>query len=265
MNIKEYFTRGKVNDSKNEDGIFIGHKIIAVVDGVTSKTSNLYNGFKSGKIAKDIIIKALENVKPEQSCEETLLYINSELNRYHRHLGLTNEWFSAQIIIYNDHYKEIWNFGDCNCMINGIFHNHDKLYDGITSNTRALYDNILLRNGFTTEQLLQNDYGAKYIEPLLQKQYLFDNDSTSTYGYPVLNGKGIHLEHIIKYKVKENDEIVLASDGYPIIKPTLAESEAYLKDILERDPLCIKEFITMKGLVPGNNSYDDRAYVRFIV
>ena len=85
------------------------------------------------------------------------------------------------------------------------------------------------------------------------------------YGYPVLNGRGIHLEHIIKYKVKVGDEIVLASDGYPVIKPTLEQSETYLKTILERDPLCIKEFITMKGLVPGNNSYDDRAYVRFIV
>ena len=44
MIIKEYFTRGKVDDLKNEDGIFIGHGIIAVIDGVTSKTSNLYKG-----------------------------------------------------------------------------------------------------------------------------------------------------------------------------------------------------------------------------
>ena len=110
MIIKEYFTRGKVDDLKNEDGIFIGHGIIAVIDGVTSKTSNLYKGQKSGKIAKDIILKALENLKPEHTCEQALLYINSELNRYHKSLGQNNEWFSAQIIIYNDHYKEIWNF-----------------------------------------------------------------------------------------------------------------------------------------------------------
>ena len=264
MKIKEYFTKGKIDDIKNEDGIFIGHRIIAVIDGVTSKTDNLYNGFKSGKVAKDIIMRALENIKPEQTFENVLLYLNSELNRYHKVIGKDNEWFGAQIIMYNDYYKEIWNFGDCNCMINGVFHNHDKVYDGITSNARALYNNILLRSGFTEKQLLENDYGAHYIQPLLKKQYLFDNDD-SMYGYPVLNGKGIHLKHIIKYKVKDNDEIVLASDGYPVIKSTLKESEEYLNNILTNDPLCIKEFISTKGLDLGNNSYDDRTYVRFII
>jgi len=73
MKIKEYFTCGKINDENNEDGLFISEKIIAVIDGVTTKTNNLYNGFKSGKIAKDIIINALEDIKPEQSMEDTLL------------------------------------------------------------------------------------------------------------------------------------------------------------------------------------------------
>ena len=50
MEIKEYFLEGKINNIKNEDGIFIGKNIIAVIDGVTSKTDNLYNGFKSGKV-----------------------------------------------------------------------------------------------------------------------------------------------------------------------------------------------------------------------
>ena len=265
MEIKEYFTKGKKSELTNEDGIFISNKIVAVIDGVTSKTSNLYNGFKSGKIAKDIILKALDNVEPEKSCEETILYINSELNKYHKSLGKDNEYFSAQIIIYNDYHKEIWNIGDCNCMINGIFHKHNKLYDEITANARALYNNILLQSGFTEKQLLENDYGSHYIEPLLQKQYLYDNNVASTYGYPLLNGKEIHLEHVIKYKVKTGDEIILASDGYPIIKSTLEESEDYLSQILEKDPLCIKEFICEKGLTPGNNSYDDRTYIRFII
>lgn len=265
MKIKEYFTKGKINDLVNEDGIFIGNKIIAVVDGVTSKTNNLYNGYKSGKIAKDIIVKALQDINPEQPFEEVLLYINNKLNNYHKLLGKDNEYFSAQIIMYNDYYKEIWNFGDCNCMINGVLYNHNKLYDEITANARALYNNLLLKSGYTEKQLIENDLGAKYIEPLLKKQYLYDNDINSCYGYPVLNGKEIHFEHIQKYKVNTNDEIVLTSDGYPTIKKTLKESEEYLKHILETDPLCIKEFIGVKGLKLENSSYDDRTYIRFIV
>lgn len=264
MQIKEYFIKGKVDTKHNEDGLYINDGIIAVIDGVTSKTKNLYQGFKSGKIAKDIIMQALKSIKVEMTAKETLEYINSELKRYQYLLG-PNEYFSAQIIIYNDYYKEIWNFGDCNCMINGIFHNHDKLYDDITSQARALYNTILLKNGYTKEQLLEHDYGAEYIKPLLQYQYLFNNDINSSYGYPVLDGNDIHLEQLITYKVKPSDEIVLASDGYPIIKPTLTESEEYLKNLLKQDPLCIEQFISTKGLNPGNNSYDDRVYVRFII
>ena len=59
-------------------------------------------------------------------------------------------------------------------------------------------------------------------------------------------------------------EIVLASDGYPFLKPTLADSEAALAHLIATDPQCIREFIATKGLVGGNRSFDDRTYVRFV-
>ena len=265
MQIKEYFTEGKKDKLTNEDGIFIGKGIIAVIDGVTSKTNNLYEGCKSGKIAKDIILKELNNIDFRSSFEDVLKHLNNKLKEYHNLYGKQDEYFSAQIIMYNDYFKEIWNFGDCSCMINGVYHSHDKLYDEITSKARALYNNLMLKQGFTVVDLQKDDLGAKYIEPLLKNQYRYDNDINSPYGYPVLNGKDIHFEHIIKYSVKDSDEIILASDGYPIIKPTLEESEEYLKDILINDPLCINKFVTTKGLKENYKSYDDRTFVRFIV
>ena len=50
-----------------------------------------------------------------------------------------------------------------------------------------------------------------------------------------------------------SSEIVLASDGYPFLKPTLAASEAALA-----------EQIATKGIVEGNKSFDDRTYIRFV-
>lgn len=265
MVIKEYFLEGKINNTKNEDGIYIGKDIIAVIDGVTSKTNNLYNGFKSGKVAKDILLQALEKVTSDMNMEDTLNFLNAELKKHYDLHGKEKEYFSAQIIIYNDYYKEIWNFGDCNCSINGKFHNHDKLYDRITSNARALYNSILLETGHNTNQLLACDLGSTYIEPLLANQYMYDNNINSIYGYPILNGQEIHTEQAIKYSVKPGDEIIFATDGYPVIRKTLKESEEYLKSVLNDDPLCIHKFVNMKGLVPGNNSFDDRAYIRFII
>ena len=56
--------------------------------------------------------------------------------------------------------------------------------------------------------------------------------------------------------------VVLASDGYPRILPTLAASEEALAGLLAADPLCIGPLCGTKGVRPGNVSFDDRAYVR---
>ena len=58
-------------------------------------------------------------------------------------------------------------------------------------------------------------------------------------------------------------EIVLASDGYPRLFPSLAETEAFLAKLLEEDPLCYKQYRSTKGRYAGNISFDDRAYLRF--
>ena len=44
--------------------------------------------------------------------------------------------------------------------------------------------------------------------------------------------------------------------------PTLCESEAALARQIERDPQNVSEFIATKGIVEGNCSFDDRAYIR---
>jgi len=55
----------------------------------------------------------------------------------------------------------------------------------------------------------------------------------------------------------------MASDGYPFLKRTLADSEKLLQTHLHNDPQNINEYIATKGLVDGNVSFDDRSYIRF--
>jgi glycerophosphoryl diester phosphodiesterase len=57
-------------------------------------------------------------------------------------------------------------------------------------------------------------------------------------------------------------EIVLATDGYPFLKPTLAESEAALRELLRKDPMLVTLYQATKGIMQGNCSFDDRAYLR---
>ena len=47
--------------------------------------------------------------------------------------------------------------------------------------------------------------------------------------------------------------------------PTLKESESLLAHQRETDPLNIGQFKATKAFVQGNNSFDDRTYIRFEV
>ena len=58
-------------------------------------------------------------------------------------------------------------------------------------------------------------------------------------------------------------EIILASDGYPVLKPTLQQSERELEYIMREDPQCCRLYESTKGLKSGNKSFDDRTYIRF--
>lgn len=62
--------------------------------------------------------------------------------------------------------------------------------------------------------------------------------------------------------VKASNSVVLASDGYPTLLPTLKESEKALAHHLIDDPQNIGEFVATKGLVEGNVSFDDRTYIK---
>lgn len=62
MRIIESYMRGKYADqSLCEDGVFIGSRIVAVIDGATSHGKLLWNGGRSGRFAKEVLSKFLRD------------------------------------------------------------------------------------------------------------------------------------------------------------------------------------------------------------
>ena len=79
----------------------------------------------------------------------------------------------------------------------------------------------------------------------------------------MLDGFPVPREGVRIFPVPEDvDSVVLATDGYPVLRGTLEDSEAELAALLRRDPLLIREFRSTKAARPGCASFDDRAYVR---
>lgn len=269
MKIIEQTVVGKKSDpGLCEDGLFINEDFIAVVDGATAKgTYEWEYGKTSGVVAKEIILDYLGSV-PRDISPTGLL--NEITNRIYEKIIVTGlkdskiDYSRASIIIYSRYHNEIWNYGDCQCMVNGNSYKHKKKIDNLLSELRSFVIQSLIINGTTEEELRNKDLGREFILPFLKQQHLFEN-LNDEYGYPVLNGESLNLDLMQTYQVEVGDEVVLATDGYPKLYPNLEESEKALLELLERDSLCYKDYKSTKGLGDGELSFDDRTYVRFKV
>lgn len=268
LKILEKYIQGKENNPDTcEDGLYIGEDIIAVLDGVTAKSTYLWNGVSSGCYGKNVIIDFLKKQPLIDSPEKFFMDADRQLKEVidkNRNNIQTEDYPRVSIILYNDRCREIWSYGDCQCRINDKIYSHEKEIDRLNAEMRAFYLEYCLLQGRTLEELICSDPGRKEIEDNLLRQLVFENKA-GKFGYPVLNGQGIEEAMIKRYSVMPGDQIVLASDGYPKLKKTLKESEDALKEILENDPICFREFRSTKGVRTGNISFDDRTYCRILV
>ena len=281
MRIIESSIIGKKSQEACEDGMVITDDFIAVIDGSTSKTPKHLNpDMKNGRYAMMLISEYIrEELKADASvddfCQGVTAYI---YNKVYEKLGVEErlkehpeERLTASAILYSRTRNEVWMVGDCQAIIDGKLYENGKPYE----------EKIAQKRVELIEQGLSPAEARKQIEPLLIEAML----SGQNKNYTVIDGFPIYREGVkvvaLKTKpvsssietyfqeqtkpVSSPNEVVLASDGYPFLKPTLAESEAALAEQIAHDPQCIHDFIATKGLVAGNKSFDDRTYIRFRV
>jgi hypothetical protein len=269
--IEQQVVAGKGTIENCEDTIVVTNNFVCVIDGVTSKSKRLWDGHTTGWMAAHILSETVTFLPAEITCYEAIERLASAITNYYHNNNVFEEMrdnlvqrFSATLVLYSAYHSEVWMVGDCQCMMDGILHEHLKLVDQIMSDARALYLHTELRKGKSITDLMEHDTGRAFIQPFLDNQQLFQNyTGESPYAYGVIDGFATPQHTIKVVPVEEGTRsLVLASDGYPELKPTLAESEAALRFILDNDPLCIHLFKSTKGLVKGQASLDDRAYVR---
>lgn len=254
-------------DETCEDAIFISESYIAVIDGVTAKGKLKWNGKKSGRQARDCLLCALTEAPHDLSARDMITYLNDCLRKEY---GEDTDFFKenkeerlqANIILYSAYTKEVWCFGDCRCIVNCEVRLHEKAIDRFTSELRSKFIEEEIKRGKTEEDIMLHDTGREHIMPYLLKQTDYAN-APGEFGYDVLDGCEINADHTVIYKPVTGSDIVLASDGYPVLRDNLSDCEKELAYILENDKLLYKLHKETKGLVSGNLSFDDRAYIRF--
>lgn len=289
MKIIESSIIGKKSPEACEDGMVVTDDFIAVIDGSTSKTPKHLNpDMKNGRYAMMLISEYIwEELKADASvddfCQGVTAYI---YNKVYEKLGVEErlkkhpeERLTASAILYSRTRNEVWMVGDCQAIIDGKLYENGKPYEQEIARKRV----ELIEQGLSPAE------ARKQIEPLLIKAMLSGQNQTYTVidGFPIYR-EGVKVVSVsasssVQDSVPASDsvpcsdsasasdtipssssEIVLASDGYPFLKPTLAASEAALAEQIANDPHNIRSFIATKGIVEGNKSFDDRTYIRFV-
>lgn len=289
MKIIESSIIGKKSQEACEDGMVVTDDFIAVIDGSTSKTPKHLNpDMKNGRYAMMLISEYIrEELKADASADEFCQGVTAYIyNKVYEKLGVEErlkehpeERLTASAILYSRTRNEVWMVGDCQAIIAGKLYENDKPYEQEIARKRV----ELIEQGLSPAE------ARKQIEPLLIKAMLSGQNQT----YTVIDGFPIYREGVKVVSVSDScsvqdpvpasdsvpcsdsvsasgtipsssSEIVLASDGYPFLKPTLAASEAALAEQIVNDPQNIHFFIATKGIVEGNKSFDDRTYIRFV-
>ena len=145
MRVIESLIRGKNDDqSLCEDGIFIGSKIVAVIDGATSHGKLVWNGGRSGWFAKEVISQSLRDHEDELadlSAGEGMSRLNKCLaektEETHPGLKALQEYPRASVILYNSVAGEVWSYGDCQCRIGDELHSKVKEVDRLLAGLRS--------------------------------------------------------------------------------------------------------------------------------
>lgn len=253
----------------SEDGTLFTPHFAAVADGATGKSQRRFSGKTTGRCAMEIALKCVSQFAGDISLEEAVREMSQEIMRFYIGHNMLDEAtkhpeqrLAVSLAIYSLHYNEIWLIGDARALLDGRRYYNEKSVDRILSRKRAALIERYLKEGTTREQLQEHDLARDDIMPLLKRQCHLENDMSSPLGYTVINGFPIDLKGVIRIPVGTAQEFVLASDGYPEVLPTLQASERYLSRILAEDPLCFRLHPSTKGLMKGNVSFDDRAYLR---
>lgn len=277
---------GKKSQESCEDGMVITDDFIAVIDGSTSKTPKHLNpDMKNGRYAMMLISEYIrEELEADASVDDFCQGVSAYIyNKVYEKLGVEErlkehpeERLTASAILYSRTRNEVWMVGDCQAIIDGKLYENGKPYE----------EKIARKRVELIEQGLSPAEARKQIEPLLIEAMLSGQNQT----YTVIDGFPIYREGVKVVSVSDScsvpasdsvpssdsvsvsgtifvssSEIVLASDGYPFLEPTLAASEAALAEQIANDPQNIHSFIATKGIVEGNKSFDDRTYIRFSV
>lgn len=268
----EYITVSKTGDERgNHDGLVINGNYLAVIDAYQARGWRAWDGKPAGIFAKNIIVSTLGNLVGDLDAAEVITRLEKELQKQS---ALCMETFrddeiyaypQARVLIYSAAKREIWRLGDSPFVIDGkLYEKKSETLEKARQKRVEVTEHFLANDRTDLKDLIDHDYGrSAAMELIVQEERRVD-------GVESLSGRAdVDMDKLLSnvevFPVEVDQEVILASDGFPRILPTLDESEDWLAAERARDPLFIHDYQALKGATDEDMGYDDRSYIRFTV
>lgn len=271
MKIIEQFSCSKTgDDGRNEDSIAVTPHFVGVFDGVTSRTGVALAGMSTGRFAALTLAAALEKLRPDIAGPDAVQSLNATLKEraadaaVQEGKAFADSWShpAAALLVWSRARREIWRVADSTFLLDGAPNYKTFPQEQTLAELRRAFLCAKIAKGATEKELLDNDITWDLVTPIIAELKIFANYD-GPFGYGVLNGAPVPPAHIEVFSAAGAGEIVLASDGYPEVFPTLEATEKDLKRIVADDPLMYRLHPQVKGVKKGHVSFDDRSYIRF--
>lgn len=252
-----------------------------------------------------IVAAFIRKMSANTSCRQFCLGVTHAIrSRYRKdcldHLALHPEdRLCASAVVYSRLRRELWMIGDCQALLVPLQEKNTAIgaemnagNAGNAAHADGEADILFLDNPKPYEQELARERADIILSSPEYRQWLTVGGQPPQKLYEIADAaRAAIIPHMLRSMQQQNvtysvfdgfpvaqrhvrvitldfqpHQLVLASDGYPFLFPSLAESEARLEKQHRQDPLCIgPDFMATKGFTPGFNSFDDRAYIRFFI
>jgi hypothetical protein len=212
-----------------------------------------------------IVSRYIRRMPANTTSEQFLTGVTATVRRHYRRSMLPRlqehpeDRLTCSVVVFSRLCREVWLVGDCQCLIvnprqgaaSSQYYDNPKPYEAELAAMRADEVQRQMAEGKTVDQLLRNDTARPVIIPRMLETMRQQNVT-----YAVVDGFHIPRQHVRILTLDFQPwEVVLASDGYPFLHPTLAESEEALEHQRLNDPLNVGNFQATKAFHPDNNFY----------
>lgn len=254
----------------NQDGLVITGSYIGVIDAYQTRGWRAWNKMPGGLFARTVLERAIGNLAPGLDHREAFTLLHNALQSEGAKCieGMADEEIyafpMARVTIYSADKKQIWRLGDSPFVVDGELNRPRNEALEAAAAYRAQVLNKFLAQERDLYDLVNSDIGRSAIMETIAKE---DRKADGVTALTARQGASLEtiLEHVEVFQLHDDQMVILGTDGYPHLLPTLDESEDWLMEEKDRDPLFINDYKALRGWGEYDGGYDDRTYVRFVV